>query len=99
MDANSIRISLTNETEGYVFSEVRESLDDYYETPGDVYRALQREYGVCRSKVYVDTSDGPKHVGWYFESRQQYEDTGEHYLRGAWCTLETIEPPRYAAID
>lgn len=29
----------------------------------------------------------PRHVGWFFISRQRYEDTGETYLRGAWVTV------------
>lgn len=84
----TLRISLTNEDRGHLFSEWSEELDDDY-SDGEVYRMAQREYGRCMGKVYVDPAAGgaPKPVGWFFVSRQRYEDTAEPYLRGAWVTL------------
>lgn len=97
-----ILTSLTNETAGHRFSDFSEPVEDWLlkddGTPdmGAIYRMAQEEYGVCRSSVYVDRQDGPPtRVGWYFESRQKYEDTGEPYLRGAWITVaEELEPAR-----
>ena len=89
----TIYVSLTNETKGHRFSDWSEPVEDHLlhddGTPdmGAIYRLAQDEYGVCRSSVYVDTPTGPRKVGWYFESRQRYEDTDEPYLRGAWVTV------------
>lgn len=102
-----VRITLTNETEGYTFSEFEEDPQDWYmfdhdETidMGALYRGLQSEYGVCRSSVYVDRAEGqPKRCGWYFESRQRYDDTGDPYLRGAWCTVYERTPAQYVAVE
>lgn len=94
-----LSFSLTNEDEGYRFSEWDEDVPDWLltddETPdfGAIYRECQSEYGRCQSSVYVDVNGGPpKRIGWYFVSRQRYEDTGQHYLRGAWVTIYEEAP-------
>jgi hypothetical protein len=44
----------------------------------------------------VDTPNGTKAVGWYFERKEQYEDTGrygrepEYYIRGVWVHLAEV---------
>lgn len=92
----TINVSLTNETESRRFSDWSEPVEDWLLTDdgtpdmGHIYRLSQSEYGVCRSSVYVDTRTGTHKVGWYFESRQRYEDTNEPYLRGAWVTVENV---------
>ncbi len=92
----ALDITLTNETDGHRFSEFVEDLDEFYApvlkddgTPdfGVIFREMQSEYGRCQSSIYVDTPDGVKRVGWFFVSRQQYTDTREPYLRGAWVTV------------
>lgn len=80
----TLHITLTNEDKGYRFSDFSEDVDDEY-TNGDLFRMLRREYGRCVSKVYVGDDD---QAGWYFESRQRYEDTGQPYIRGAWCIVD-----------
>lgn len=94
-----LSFSLTNEDRGVRFSEWEEPLDDHFVDDegkleaGALYRALQREYGRCQSSVYIDRANGEtERVGWFFVSRQRYEDTGEPYLRGAWVTV--LERPR-----
>ena len=72
----------TNETEGHRFGEMATAMP-----AGDcpTFRDLQREYGRCASKVYHDSPDGrPVAVGYFFESMQKYEDTGQPYKRGVW---------------
>lgn len=96
--AYKVTVSLVNEDRGYIYSEYEEELGafaldgDGRPIMGDVYRSAQSEYGRCQSSVYVDVADGPpKRVGWYFVSRQEYEDYREHgerfYLRGAWVSV------------
>lgn len=102
-----VRITLTNETEGHGIAEFEEDPHEWYafdrDEPidmGALYRELQSEYGVCRSSVYVDRAEGPpKRCGWYFESRKPYDDTGESYLRGAWCTVYERTPAQYEAVE
>lgn len=97
----ALNIILTNEDKGYQFSEWTEQLDSTHmgedATMGEIYRAVQEEYGRCKSKVYVDVDGGPpKQVGWFFVSRQEYEDSRDHetYLRGAWVTVGEYRPAR-----
>ena len=92
-----IEVSLTNETNGYIFSEHVDKLDnnhvlDENPTMGEIYRCYQKEYGRCMSRVFIDTPNGRKTVGWFFVSRQHYEDTNKPYLRGAWVTVGEYFP-------
>ena len=112
MTSYEIDVKLTNEDEGYIFGEFRQPVDvdlDFTrgEDPtklGDIYRAAQRQYGRCTSSIYVDCKDDAgawkvKKVGWFFLSRQRYEDTGQPYRRGAWITVVTVIPEQVAYAD
>lgn len=98
----AVQTIYTNETEGYGIGDEVLTLDNFYTdkvlnedgTPnmGEIYRVVQGELGVCRSSVYVDTETGTKRVGWYFEKRDRYEDTGDSYLRGAWVSVGEYVP-------
>lgn len=57
------------------------------EDVGRLFRLSQNEWGRCISSIYVDTDAAPRKVGWVFQSRQRYEDTGEPYLREVWVQL------------
>jgi hypothetical protein len=61
---------------------------------GGLFRDLQREYGRCKGKVYIDTTDGnTKAIGWVFEGRDKYEDVPEEsYLREVWVSLHDAPP-------
>ena len=75
--------------------------DTGYETPGELYRALQGRsrtrpwepsMGRCTGKVYVNGADGkPQHVGWVFEARNpEPVNRGDEQptgLRVAWVTV------------
>lgn len=89
-----VQETFLNKTEGYCLGEspVQETDCD---TPGEVYRFAQREYGRCTSKVYIDGTDGKaRAIGWVFVQRLKYEDTGDTYLRETWVTLHDAEPTR-----
>lgn len=90
--ATHIRTTHVNATEGYIYSEYDEPIGDYADDNGRVdmgefYRAGVVNFGRCTSKVYVDSSDGVRHVGYCFQRRERYEDTGESYLRETWVVL------------
>jgi hypothetical protein len=59
---------------------------------GMLYRHLQKEYGRCISKIYIDTKDGAKPVGWVFEKKVRYSDCDDTYLQEAWVTLYESKP-------
>lgn len=90
-----IRETYTNETEGWQIDS-----SEWYEAftceRGRLFRACQREYGACKSAIYVDTPTGTKAVGWYFERREQYEDSGRYgrkadfYTRGVWVEVREV---------
>lgn len=86
-----IQESYVNATKGYRFgdSDVYESCYSFAEI-GKLFRFCQREYGACKSAVYVDTpGDKATRIGWVFGRRERYEDTGEPYTREVWVTLHT----------
>ena len=97
-----------NRTEGYLLGdpEVIDSENAVYgDDPGEIYRFCLKNYGRCSSKVYVDTDEGTKAVGWVFEKTDHYEDTGEPFIHETWVTLyddlrrEVIEHKNYHAIN
>lgn len=100
----AVSVTLTNEDAGYCFAEWVEDIHEYdldehgQPISGDIYRTAQAEYGRCTSSIYVDMPSGPpKRVGWFFVSRERYEDTGEPYLRGAWVSVvERIPEQRFS---
>ncbi len=79
---------------------------DVYETftddRGELYRAMQKEYGRCISKIYVDEAGFKrrkkmpkfKEIGWVFVKREKYGDCNETYLQETWVTVQTKEPAR-----
>lgn len=83
-----------NKTENYTFSEdsydiVGTALDGL--TWGEMFREFQSKFGRCTSKVYVDIEGEPTPVGWVFESRKKYEDTGDYYVHEVWITAVLID--------
>lgn len=77
--------------EGTVFGETT--------TLPELYRFFLAEYGRCTGKVYVDTDEGTKHVGYVFERRARYEDCAETYLHETWMTLGEHVPARAAGLN
>jgi hypothetical protein len=89
--------------------EVHEDADRdmrYHETPyyrpftddkGRLFRSLQREFGRCTGKVYAETKDGDRPVGWTFQKKEQYTDTGrygrkpKYYTRLVWVMLAEVD--------
>ena len=79
--------------------DVRCGESDVYETftdnRGELFRSLQKEYGRCVSKVYIDLEDGKAQaIGWVFQKIVQYEDTGEDFLMDTWVTVHSEPPER-----
>jgi hypothetical protein len=94
-----IQESFVNSTEGYRFGD-----SDVYETYTDdrskLFKDMQREYGRCESKIYIDGPDGKAiQVGWVFTKTMDYEDARadwpkerRQYVREVWITLHKAPP-------
>ena len=83
-----VRETFINETKGYRFGD-----GDWYETytddRGRLFRDMQKEYGRCVSKMYIDIENSPpRQVGWVFSKKMQYEDTKEFYVREVWVEIK-----------
>lgn len=84
-----------NETRGHQIwnDKPLEGLDMSGDTLGKVFRYLQREYGRCTSKMYVDTKDGqPQQVGWVFQKVCRYSDSKDTYEQTVWCEVLKQKP-------
>lgn len=65
--------------------------DTRHETKGNLFRALQKEFGKATT-MYVDTLSGPKAIGWVFTKRVKYTDarSGDkkaYYTQETWVTI------------
>ena len=68
--------------------------ETFTDSVGELYRAMRREYGRCEGRVYRDTADSTKAIGWVFVKRMQYEDSPDTYLRRVWVTLHDAPATR-----
>jgi hypothetical protein len=59
---------------------------------GKLYRVLVKEHGRCTGRVYIDTKEGTKAIGWVFIKRRKYDDSNETYLAETWVTLHERQP-------
>jgi hypothetical protein len=80
--------------------------DDVYESftddAGELFRKCREAHGRCISKAYVDENGSRKHIGWVFQKRDRYSDTGEPYLRETWVTVHSGPPTKtveYHTVD
>lgn len=81
-----------NASEGYVIGESG-LYTPFTDKPGELFKALRREYGKCVSKVYVDKLDNTvSAIGWVFQKLQKYEDCNKTYLAETWVTLHDDKP-------
>lgn len=79
-----IQESYINQTAGYRFGD-SEPYEPYTDNIKELFQSMQREYGRCTGKIYIDPDATP--IGWVFEKKLQYEDTKEFYTREVWVTL------------
>ena len=54
---------------------------------GDLYKSLVRILGRCTGKVYIDCWGRSRPIGWVFEKKGHYDDSGDTYLQECWVTL------------
>jgi len=63
--------------------------EPWTEDKGRLFKALQREYGRCISKVYCDLNN--EAVGWVFEKREKYSDDSQTYKLETWVEYRKFE--------
>jgi hypothetical protein len=88
-----ISVLYTNASENHCIGE-EEAHETRFTTISELYKFCIHEFGACKSKIFVDTKDPnkSKHVGWYFERKEKYEDCNDKYLRGVWVTVHDKLP-------
>lgn len=89
-----IQESHINATEGCFLGESELYEPFTFQSMGQLFLNLQQEFGRCKGKVYVDTANGSKQVGWVFQKRKKYSDANETYLHETWITLFAELPTR-----
>jgi len=77
-----------NQTENYVIGDSGEH-EPFTDNIKELFKSLQKEYGKCISKIYIDTKTNPIAVGWIFEKKVKYTDCEEYYLQDTWVSLHT----------
>lgn len=82
-----VQESYVNETKGYRFGD-SEWYETYTDNIGRLFRDMQKEYGRCVSRMYVDKTDGRViPIGWVFQKRMEYEDSHDTYVREVWVQV------------
>ena len=61
--------------------------EPYTDKPGDLFRSLKREYGLCSGRMYRDSNGQQIACGWVFRKRKR--------AKGTVVTLETWVECRY----
>lgn len=60
----------------------------FTENRGRLFLLLQKEYGRCTSKMYIDLKDGStKAIGWVFARKTQYTDSPDFYYQEVWVEI------------
>ena len=89
MDNISIKETWVNRTKNYIVGET-EYYESFTDCIGDLFLSLQREFGRCTSKVYLDMPNEAKPIGWVFIKRVKYDDVDQYYLQETWVRLEHL---------
>lgn len=65
--------------------------ETYTDDRGELFRAMQKQYGRCVGKFYIGDGVG---VGWVFNKRTKYDDSPETFLLETWVAVHTGPPTR-----
>ena len=87
MENISIKETWVNRTKNYIVGET-EYYESFTDNVGQLFRSLQKEFGRCTSKVYIDLPNEVNPVGWVFVKMVKYDDTDDYYLQETWVTVE-----------
>jgi hypothetical protein len=88
MDKIFVQEEFVNETEGYRSGE-SDPFESRFESAGEAFKYYRKEFGRPVSKIYVDTPEGSRAIGWVFVKRVKYDDCKDTFLQAAWITLHS----------
>jgi hypothetical protein len=87
-----VKCTYVNKDKDLIFGKEDEFTEAFTDKRGELFRSCQKEFGKCVSKVYAEKADGTSNpVGWVFEGREQYTDTGETYIRQVWVEVKETD--------
>lgn len=81
-----------NSTDNYFIAEIPWQATPY-DSRRSLFEGLRKEYGKP-SKMFVDTNEGVKQVGWVFSKTKQYDDCPKQYVHEVWVTVSKTNPCR-----
>ena len=85
-----VKETFVNETKGWISGESG-FYPPYTDDVKELFRAMQKEYGRCISKVYIDGPEGEAlPIGWVFEKRREYRDSEDTYLQHTWVECRRV---------
>ena len=88
-EVNKITSTYVNKSEDYILGEESIDIEDsIINNLRELYHHGLQEYGRCTSKIFIDKSDGAKHIGYTFEKRVKYTDSNNTYLQETWLAIE-----------
>jgi len=90
-----IRESYVNQTKGYRYGNSG-WYEPYTDHIGSLFLSLQREFGRCVSKVYIDVPVAfypatAKAIGWLFEKKKEHTDCSLTYIQETWVEVRKNE--------
>jgi hypothetical protein len=85
-----IKETYVNRTEGHIFGDSG-WYEPWTDDRGELFRSLQKEFGRCESRIYIDTPTGTRPSGWVFVKRDAYEGNPRKghpsYIREVWVEV------------
>ena len=85
-----------NSTQGHIVGNT-EFYKPYTDNMKRLFRSLQREYGRCISKMYIDILEQPERIrktqsiGYVFQKKVKYTDCKDYYLQETWIEFRGID--------
>ena len=83
----TIKETWINSTKNYRVGET-EYYESFTENVGELFLSLQKEFGRCSSKIYVDLPNEATPCGWVFVKRVKYDDVDQYYLQETWVQVQ-----------
>jgi hypothetical protein len=89
-------IDRINKTASYRWPKYEEPIDQHVKDGkldvGAIFRFCRDEFGRCTGAIYRDKPDGSaQKIGWCFEKRERYEDTGGKFLQETWVSVRRTD--------
>jgi hypothetical protein len=87
-----MREQWVNQSEGHLLGD-SDWYEAYTDDEGELFRSLQKEYGRCTGKCYIDLPrQEARAIGWVFLKKVKYDDVDEYFLRETWVEMRHRYP-------